>query len=64
MWYLDNFIFQKIINNINIETTQDARKFLMKVPFYKMLNVEQQDILAQAAYIMKYPKDTKFLQEN
>jgi len=24
LWYLDNFVFNKVLNNINIATTQEA----------------------------------------
>ena len=63
MWYIDNFVFNKVLINISLSTAKTARALLLKVPFVQMLTDQQQDLLAEIAYVMKYPKDTKLLQE-
>ena len=64
LWFINNIIFQQVLSNVNRATTSTARAHLLKVPFYNLLTNEQQDSLAEGAYLMKYPKDFKFLAQS
>ena len=37
MWYIDNFVFNKVLISISLQTAIIARSLLLKVPFFQLL---------------------------